>query len=253
MHVFNAAPNGETYFLLTTHFTAIPQPDSMTMSQTTFLSDVTSGEPIPAGKLAYFQARLSNLLHEAVLSRFIKLEKERGFTRADLARRIGRKPEQVTRWFGSPGNWTLETISDLLIGMECELEPVLKDLARHADAHEVATTNTSTQIDAAWTTPVHPALFQISDGSVLIVFLEGGTEHVLSIPVSNGVQVFERGIATHPLSPTWLSQNNNANRLLSVRWTAAQMLNQANQSTPPRSLGSPAGPIKQNYLLGQRQ
>jgi hypothetical protein len=105
----------------------------MSMSPITFLSDVLGGESVPKGKLAYFRARLSNLLHEVVLKRFMELERDEGFTRADLARRIGRKPEQVTRWLGSPGNWTLETVSDLLAGMGCELRPEVVELSARAD------------------------------------------------------------------------------------------------------------------------
>jgi len=101
------------------------------------LSDVLTGDVIPAGKLAYFQARLSNRLHEAVLNRFMQLEKEKGLTRAELARRIGRKPEQVTRWLGSSGNWTLETVSDLLTAMGCELSVELMELARHHEPQAV--------------------------------------------------------------------------------------------------------------------
>ena len=93
----------------------------MTTSQTTpFLSEVLSGETIPAGKLAYFRARLADRFYSLVLEKYIQMEKESGLTRAELARRIRRKPEQITRWFGSPGNWTIETISDLFLGMGCE-------------------------------------------------------------------------------------------------------------------------------------
>lgn len=87
--------------------------------QNTFLSEIISGEPIPIGKLAYFRARLADRIYELVLEKYISLE-ETGFTKAELARRINRKPEQITRWFGSPGNWTIETVSDLLLGMGCE-------------------------------------------------------------------------------------------------------------------------------------
>lgn len=103
----------------------------MTMSPTTFLSEVLGSDPIAAGKVAYFRGRLSNELHQAVLNRFMQLERESGFSRADLGRRIGRKPEQITRWLGSPGNWTLETLSDMTLAMGCELEPHLAEISRH--------------------------------------------------------------------------------------------------------------------------
>src|SRR5258706_1057953 len=100
---------------------------STNTSPTHFLSDVLSPGPVPSGKLAYFRTRFSLALHQLVLKRFMELERS-GFSRAELARRIGKKPEQITRWFGSPGNWELETVSDLLIGMASEPAVSLVDL-----------------------------------------------------------------------------------------------------------------------------
>jgi hypothetical protein len=37
-----------------------------------------------------------------------------GISRAVLADRLGKAPEIITRWLGTPGNWTLDTLSDLL-------------------------------------------------------------------------------------------------------------------------------------------
>ena len=48
-------------------------------------------------------------------------EKKLGFTRADLARRLGKRPEQVTRWLAGPGNLKIDTLSDLLLAMGHEL------------------------------------------------------------------------------------------------------------------------------------
>lgn len=86
-------------------------------SQTSFLSEIVSGQAIPLGKLAYFRERFRDRLYELVVSEFLRKEKAGELSRADLARRIGRKPEQITRWLGAPGNWTLETVSDLLLGI----------------------------------------------------------------------------------------------------------------------------------------
>jgi hypothetical protein len=93
----------------------------MTTSQpTSFLSEIVSGAPIPPEKLGYFRGRLSNRFHELVLELFTELERAGKITKAELARRLGRAPEQVTRWLGAPGNWTLDTASDLFLGMGYE-------------------------------------------------------------------------------------------------------------------------------------
>ena len=84
-----------------------------------FLSEIAIGEPIPVNKLAFFQARLRNRLFDLVLKRFLEHQNS-GLTKAELARRIGKSPEQITRLLGAPGNWTLDTASDLLIGIAGE-------------------------------------------------------------------------------------------------------------------------------------
>ena len=102
----------------------------MTTSQPTpFLSEIIEGARIPEEKLAYFRSRLKNRLHAMVLFQFVSLERDRNFTKAELARRLGKKPEQITRWLGAPGNWTIDTISDLLLGMGHEPRLVASSLA----------------------------------------------------------------------------------------------------------------------------
>lgn len=86
-----------------------------------FLREIIRGEPIPDGKLAYFGASLCNLFHQAMLSRFGEAEKN-GLTKRELARRIGKKPEQITRWLSYPGNLTLDTIAAIFVGMGIEVE-----------------------------------------------------------------------------------------------------------------------------------
>jgi hypothetical protein len=94
----------------------------MTTSQTTsFLFEVAEGQPIPLHKLAYFRERQRNRAYDLIIGKFLELEKNGLLTRAELARRIGRAPEQVTRWIGTPGNWTLDTMSDLMLAMGAEL------------------------------------------------------------------------------------------------------------------------------------
>jgi hypothetical protein len=97
----------------------------MTTSQAQFLAPILSGEPIPKETLVYFRTRLRLRLQEFVLREFTRKQaraREAGgqFTRADLARRIHRRPELVTRWLGGTCNLTADTVSDLLLGMAAE-------------------------------------------------------------------------------------------------------------------------------------
>ena len=102
-----------------------------TISQTQFLTEIRDLEAdvIPLNKIAFFREQLKHELHELVLKKFLALQdSHRGFTKADLARRIGRRPEQVTRWLGAPGNLTIDTVSDLLIGMAAVLKSTVIDI-----------------------------------------------------------------------------------------------------------------------------
>ena len=100
----------------------------MTTSRQSFLSDVLNVERIPVGKIAYFRGRLTNRIHALILTEFERLSREGQISKARIAKRIGRKPEQVTRWLGSPGNWTIETLSDLSLAMGYEPAVSLQSL-----------------------------------------------------------------------------------------------------------------------------
>jgi len=77
------------------------------------------GPPIPESKRIYFQERLKNRFFELILNRFLE-QQALGLTKAKLARRIGKKPEVVNRLLGGPTNLTLDTASDLLLGIGAE-------------------------------------------------------------------------------------------------------------------------------------
>lgn len=93
----------------------------MTMSpETSSLHKPAGDDRIPAGTLYYFRARNRNRIYDAVLREFLRS----GISKATLARRMGKKhAEIISRLLGAPGNWTLDTVSDLIFainGGECE-------------------------------------------------------------------------------------------------------------------------------------
>ena len=72
-------------------------------------------------EIFYFRQRNRNKIFQTVVAHFAD-EAANGLTKSELARRLGKDPAQITRWFSGPGNWTLDTVSDLLLSMDCELD-----------------------------------------------------------------------------------------------------------------------------------
>lgn len=101
----------------------------MTTSQERRLSEVRSKEPLSVRTIAYYRKRLRNRLHQIVLGKFM----ERGMKQADIKRRIDKDPAQITKWLRAPGNWTIDTVSDLLIAMGCELEISIRDIGQEQE------------------------------------------------------------------------------------------------------------------------
>jgi hypothetical protein len=115
--------NGRCFFQSMTQYWEII---SMTISHAQLLKEIEAGHdgpPIPPAKLAYFQERLRGRIFDFILGIFLD-EQKNGLTQAKLARRIGRTADVVNRWLGAPSNLTVDTISDLLVGIAAE-EPSL--------------------------------------------------------------------------------------------------------------------------------
>lgn len=103
----------------------------MTTYPTSFLAEISDiSTKIPEGKLAYFRERQRSRLYEFIIKRFLEKEKSHGLSKATLAKRINKRPEQITRWLSTPGNWTLDTISDLMLAIcGCEIDFLENDLS----------------------------------------------------------------------------------------------------------------------------
>ena len=82
-------------------------------SATHFLSKPAGREPVDSAALGYMRQRNRGRVYSAVIEEFEKS----GITQTDLAARLRKGTDQISRWLGSPGNWTLDTVSDLFFAI----------------------------------------------------------------------------------------------------------------------------------------
>lgn len=85
----------------------------MSTSPTITRSETDKSERIPIGEFGYMRARNKHRLYSLVIEEF----QRSGISQADLARRLGKGPDIVSRWLAAPGNWRLDTVSDLLFAI----------------------------------------------------------------------------------------------------------------------------------------
>lgn len=114
--------NGKRFFPSTNRTTVNK---FMTTSQRAqFRSELIGDAPMSEATLAYLEQRALSRFYDYVLEQFEKAEAGSDLTKAELARRIRRGPDQVNRLLASPGNWTIGTVARLLAGIATE-EPLL--------------------------------------------------------------------------------------------------------------------------------
>lgn len=73
----------------------------------------TGEEPVAIDTLGYFRRRNKLRMYDVVMREF----KKSGISKATLARRLRKAPEVVNRLLSGPGNWTLDTVSDLMFAI----------------------------------------------------------------------------------------------------------------------------------------
>jgi len=95
------------------------------------MEDTSKKDPKNALDVAYYRKRLKNRVHSAIYKFFIQQLKTNGLTKKDIAVALGKEPAQISRWLLYPSNLTLDTISDLLLAMDAEPEPL--NIIRFAD------------------------------------------------------------------------------------------------------------------------
>lgn len=103
----------------------------MTISLREQLRSASSLEDIALSPalLGYFHAMSQDEAHELIVDLFQRLALEKKVTRAFVARRLHKRPEQVTRWLSAPGNWTSETFTNLALALGHKPKLALESLA----------------------------------------------------------------------------------------------------------------------------
>jgi hypothetical protein len=104
---------------------------------TTYLTPDLSldDDRVPAADLWFFRRVVRRTLYHLVRREFERLEQAGLLNKKKLARRLGKKNASViTRWLGAPSNWTVDTFSDLMVGMGIDPRTPLKgeDQSLHA-------------------------------------------------------------------------------------------------------------------------
>lgn len=84
-----------------------------TSRETSTLSKPIGSELIPRATFFYLRTRNKREIYSAVIREF----KQSGISQADLARRLGQDQSRVCRLLKAPGNWTLDTVNDLLFAI----------------------------------------------------------------------------------------------------------------------------------------
>jgi hypothetical protein len=85
----------------------------MSTSPAIGLSKPDGDKKVSAGTLAYVSTRTQLRAYTLV----IKELKNSGITQAQLAKRLGKAPEVISRMLSRPGNWEMKTFSELLFAI----------------------------------------------------------------------------------------------------------------------------------------
>jgi hypothetical protein len=121
-----------------------------TSARPSLLSEPHGDVPISERALAYVGTTTKMEFFDLVLRAF----EEANISQATLAKRLGKRPEQISRLLGAPGNWTIETAGELLFAIDGSLARIerrwpMRGVSRNAGGSswtfDVSTSTVGTQ------------------------------------------------------------------------------------------------------------
>ena len=99
--------------------------------QKSALKEIKGDDPIPESEKAYFSERLRNRIFNLVADEYARQHDKGQISQVGIARKLAKSPVVINRLLAAPGNWTLSTISDLMLAISAaELDigvRILKD------------------------------------------------------------------------------------------------------------------------------
>jgi transcriptional regulator with XRE-family HTH domain len=112
----------------------------MTTFPTQSPETISLTSPLSEFQLAYFQQRQKNRIFEAIVGFFADCYNRGEITKKQLALRLSKDPSQITRWLSGPSNLELDSISDILAGLNAEMDFAVRSFA-HSLSVEAETTS----------------------------------------------------------------------------------------------------------------
>lgn len=72
--------------------------------------------------VAYYKQRQKNLIFAELAAFFAEEAERRGISKKDLAEALSKDPAQITRWLSGPSNFELDTLTEILLALDAEME-----------------------------------------------------------------------------------------------------------------------------------
>jgi hypothetical protein len=72
--------------------------------------------------VACYRQRQKNRVFTELVSFFAEEAERSGMTKKDLADLLEKDPAQITRWLSAPSNFELDTLSDILLALDAEMD-----------------------------------------------------------------------------------------------------------------------------------
>src|ERR1700738_617125 len=86
------------------------------------MANTSKLNPMKRRDVAYYRQRQKNRVFTALVEFFAQEAERRGVTKKQLAESLSKDPSQITRWLSAPSNFEIDTLSDILLALDAEMD-----------------------------------------------------------------------------------------------------------------------------------